>query len=78
MICDKKAIPVSGNISMAFELLYKVFYVFDVDYPVYLRPVYEFMDMIFHMKPFRKGLKASKTTPKPVVYADRFLKTIEA
>ncbi len=33
VICYKKAIPISGNISMALGLL---FYVFDDDYPEYL------------------------------------------
>ncbi len=54
VICDKKAIPISGNICMALELL---FYVFDVHYPEYLRPLYEFGYSTWNLR--KKGLKAS-------------------
>ncbi|KAH0540384.1 hypothetical protein KQX54_016725 [Cotesia glomerata] len=48
-------VPDNGNSAISFDLLYKIFYVFNLDYPDSLRNFYNFMDFYIYdmdVKPF--------------------------
>ncbi len=49
IICDSQALPVNGNASKALELLFKVFYCFNVAYPSELAYTYDFLEAVFGM-----------------------------
>ena len=55
-MCDGYCMKVSSKSpAMAIDMLFKVFWTFNVHYPAILEHTYDFMEIIFGLKMTRKG-----------------------
>ena len=47
LVLDHRAMPINGNTTVAVETLFSSYWVFNVDYPSSLKPIYLFMELLF-------------------------------